>query len=99
MYLGVQAVLVKSFARIHQANLVNFGILPLIFADPADYGRFRQGDRLELPDVRSALAEGRPIRVVNATQGFAIEAQTRLSARDVRILLAGGTLNDVKTQS
>ncbi|MBC7235234.1 MAG: aconitate hydratase [Chloroflexi bacterium] len=96
MYLGVQAVIVKSFARIHEANLLNVGILPLVFADPADYHRFRQGDRLRLPDVRRAMQTNEPLRLINETQGFAVSLRYELSPRQVEIVLAGGLLNYYK---
>ncbi|MBC7256262.1 MAG: aconitate hydratase, partial [Chloroflexi bacterium] len=99
MYLGIQAVLVKSFARIHRANLVNVGILPLTFQDPADYARFRQGDRLRLVDVRRTLRAGEPVRVINLTQGFECLASAGLSPREVEVLLAGGMLNYIKQQA
>jgi aconitate hydratase len=97
MYLGVQAVIVKSFARIHQANLVNVGILPLVFADPADYARFAQGDRLRLSDVRRAMRAGEPLRLINETQGLTVEVRYDLPPRQVEIVLAGGLLNHTKT--
>ncbi|MHB0857422.1 MAG: aconitate hydratase [Anaerolineae bacterium] len=96
MFLGVQAVLVKSFARIHQANLINSGILPLVFADPADYDRLEQGDRLRIEDTYASLQAGRPMAVVNETRGYRFEATYDLSARQVDILLAGGQLNAIK---
>ena len=97
MYLGVQAVIVKSFARIHQANLVNVGILPLVFADPADYERFAQGDRLRLSDVRRAMRAGEPLQLINETQGLTVEVRYDLPPRQVEIVLAGGLLNHTKT--
>ncbi len=99
MYLGVQAVLAKSFARIHLANLLNVGILPLTFADRADYGRFRQGDVLRIADVHAALRQGRPIVVTNVTQGFDALTTLVLSERQVDVLLAGGLLNLIKSRS
>ena len=93
MYLGIEAVLVKSFARIHQANLINFGILPLTFVDPADYARWRQDDLLRIENVRQALVNGDPLTVVNVTRGVSIQARYDLSERQVQIMLAGGTLN------
>lgn len=99
MYLGIQAVLVKSFARIHRANLVNVGILPLTFQNPADSARFRQGDRLRLVDVRRTLRAGEPLRVINLTQGFECLASAGLSPREVEVLLAGGMLNYIKQQA
>lgn len=99
MYLGVQAVLVKSFARIHRANLINVGILPLTLQDPADYACFHQGDRLRLVDVRRTLQEGALIKIINLTQGFECRASANLSPREVEVLLAGGMLNYIKQQA
>jgi aconitate hydratase len=96
MYLGLQFVLTKSFARIHKSNLVNFGILPLTFANAADYDRLKQDDQLEIPDVRSLLPKGNRVTIKNVTQGYDFEAQFDLSPRQVRILLAGGLLNFTK---
>ena len=91
-YLGVRAVLVKAFARIHLANLINFGILPLTFVDPADHDRVAQGDVLEIQGVRTALAPGKTLRVRNATKGIEFEAAHPLNARQIEILKAGGLL-------
>jgi aconitate hydratase len=91
MYLGVKAVVAKSFERIHAANLVNFGIVPLVFADPADYERLEPGAPLTAEGWREALAAGRP--VVLRSGEVAVETRYQLSARQVNILLAGGLLN------
>jgi aconitate hydratase len=96
MYLGVRAVLAKSFARIHQDNLVNFGIVPLVFTDPADYERLEQGDELVIPDARTALHGGRLLAVHNRTQDQTYTVTHYLSSRQVSILLAGGLLNHVR---
>jgi aconitate hydratase len=93
MYLGIKTVLTKSFARIHRDNLVNFGILPLSFANAADYDRIKANDVLEIKGVRKALEENQPITLHNATQGFNIETSYDLSERDRKILLAGGKLS------
>ncbi len=93
MYVGVKAILAKSFERIHAANLINFGILPLVFVHEADYERLTQGDRLLIPDLRRSLAEGIPLNVKNADQDFLIEGAYELSDRQKKILLAGGALN------
>jgi aconitate hydratase len=90
-FLGVKAVIVKSYARIHRQNLVNAGILPLVFDNPEDYGRIAQGDRLEIQDVLAGLAEDRFV-VANRTKGFSFVARHGLSARQVDILKAGGAL-------
>jgi aconitate hydratase len=96
MYLGVRTVLAKSFARIHQDNLVNFGIVPLTFTDPADYERLAQGDELVIPDARVALRDGRLLAVHNRTQDQTYTVTHHLSPRQISILLAGGLLNYVK---
>ncbi len=91
-YLGVRVKLVKSFARIHKANLINFGILPLTFADPADYERLEQGAEVVIPGIRDALLGGVD-RVTVEMDGAAIEAVIDLSRRHREILAAGGLLN------
>ena len=93
MYLGIKAVLTKSFARIHRDNLVNFGILPLSFANAADYDKIKENDILEVKGVRKALEGNEPIVIRDTTQGFDIETSYDLSERDRKILLAGGTLS------
>lgn len=90
MYLGIKVVLAKSYARIHESNLVNFGIPPLRFTDPADCDTIQQGDRLELPEIRAALEEGRPIIVRNVTNGRGYWMTHVLSQRQVEMLRAGG---------
>lgn len=94
MYLGVKAVIVKSFARIHQANLVNFGIVPLEFELPNDYTTIEQGDIVEIADVREKLIEGDNAFILNnQKKGLALELNCSLTKRDREILLAGGLLN------
>jgi aconitate hydratase len=94
-YLGVEVKLVKSFARIHKANLINFGILPLTFADPADYDRIEQGARVVIPNLRSSLAGGAEALIVEIN-GQAVKAVLDVSDRHRQILLAGGLLNWAK---
>jgi len=98
MSLGVKAVIAKSFARIHWANLVNFGILPLVFAGEADYDRLNPDDDLEISEVRRALATGDPLRARNLTQGYEFPVRCSLSERQRQVLLAGGLLNFVRSQ-
>ncbi|MFA6434532.1 MAG: aconitate hydratase [Elusimicrobiales bacterium] len=93
MYLGVKAVLAKSFERIHAANLLNFGIAPLTFKDPADYAAVQAGDPLTCPDWRAAAAEGKPVMLANGRTGAVIECVCELSGRQRAILTAGGLLN------
>ena len=99
LYLGVKAVLVKSFARIHQANLINAGIVPLTFANEADYDAVEQGDTLELPDIRQRIADGDKLIVKNRTKGTEFEVLCPLSDRARDILLAGGLLNYTREQA
>jgi aconitate hydratase len=97
MYLGLRAVLAKSFARIHRANLVNFGILPLTFVDERDYDRVTQGDELEIASVRRAIEDSDSVRIRNRTQGYEFEAQHGLSPQQAKIVLAGGRLSYVQS--
>lgn len=96
LYLGVKAVLVKSFARIHRSNLINAGILPLTFANEADYDKISQGDVLSMPDVKACIQEGRDIVIENKTTGDKIPAKCDLTDRTKAIILAGGLLNYTK---
>jgi aconitate hydratase len=97
MYMGVKAVIAKSMERIHKANLVNFGIIPLTFLNKDDYEMIGQGDSLEIPGVRKALSgKGNKIKVVDKTKGKEFEATFDLSERDKKIILAGGSLNYIK---
>lgn len=99
LYLGVKAVLVKSFARIHRANLINAGILPLTFVNEADYDAIAQGDVLVLADVRKAVAEGKSqLTVVNKTNGAEIPVLCELTGRTKDIMLAGGLLDYTREQ-
>jgi aconitate hydratase len=94
-YLGVRVKLVKSFARIHKANLINFGILPLTFADPADYDLLQQGDEVVIPELRRALASGaESLDLVAGGRKMAVLLD--LSARHRQILMAGSLLNWAK---
>jgi aconitate hydratase len=92
MYLGVGAVIAKAIERIAQANLVNFAILPLVFADPADYDPIEQGDELRIEDLGKAIASGQTLTVRNATKGRDVTCQVRLAPRQRKILAAGGLL-------
>ncbi|KKL73108.1 hypothetical protein LCGC14_2078190, partial [marine sediment metagenome] len=98
MYLGVKAVLAKTYALVHQTNLVNFGILPLVFVKDGDYDRINVDDVLEIPDVRDAVGSGEVI-VRNTTQGYEFTARHNLSERQVEVLLEGGLLNHIKAHA
>lgn len=92
LFLGVKAIIAVSYARIHRQNLVNAGILPLLFEDRADLEKIAQGDRLELVNLHSSL-EGECVEVRNVTTGVRIRTRHGLSRRQREILLAGGALN------
>ncbi|HQB87408.1 MAG TPA: aconitate hydratase [Treponemataceae bacterium] len=90
MYLGVRAVIVKSFARIHKANLVNYGILPLVLSDPSVYDKLAMNDELTLSGIHSALKNGTPFTLVRKSDGLSFEANNDLDERTRKVLLAGG---------
>jgi len=92
LHLGVRAVLVKSFARIHRANLINWGIAPLEFDDPADYERLERDATLRVEGLRSALAEGRRVTIVDGRDGRRFQVRCVVTPRERDILLAGGLL-------
>ena len=98
MYLGVRAVIVKSFARIHRTNLINWGVVPLVLDNPEDFGGIERDDRLRLPGLRAALAAGERVRVENARTGVAFTASCVLTPREREILLAGGVLAHTKAR-
>ena len=93
MYLGVRAVIAKSFERIHTANLINFGILPLTFCVESDYDRIDQEDYLEISEIKRIIAENGKFLMRNKTKGTAFYVLCELSERQKQIILAGGALN------
>lgn len=93
LYLGIKAVITKSFARIHCANLINAGILPLNFENEADYDKITQGDELSLPNIKEEIEAGKPVMLKNLTTGESYELKYDLSKRQKDIILAGGLLN------
>ncbi|MBE6830108.1 MAG: aconitate hydratase [Ruminococcaceae bacterium] len=99
LYLGIKAVIAKSFARIHCANLANGGILPLVFKNEKDYDGIDQMDELELPDIRATIENGGTVLVKNLTKGTSFEADAILSDRQRKIVLAGGLLSYIKEQN
>ena len=94
LYLGVRAVIAKSWARIHKDNLMNWGIVPLTFAIPADYEKIAQGDVLEMPRLREELKAGKEVSV--KTKNGEIKAKCELSPRAIEMLLDGGLINYTK---
>jgi aconitate hydratase len=99
MYLGVKAIIAKSIERIHKANLINFGIVPVTFKEHSDYDNIEQGDEIEIPNFRSTIQQGGTLTVKNKTKGNEFEVDCDLSDRQKEILLAGGTLEYMKKQS
>ncbi len=94
MYLGVKAVVAKSIERIHRTNLINFGILPLIFMKPDDYQRLNAGDIVEIRDVEKAIAENSKLK--NKTKNVDIELKHDFTEKEKQIIAAGGLLNYIK---
>ncbi|MEL7623015.1 MAG: aconitate hydratase [Clostridiales bacterium] len=92
MYLGVEAVLAKSIHRIHRANLINYGILPLLFEQAEDYAGIEQGDLLELKDLAAQLRSEKRISIKNLTRNTVFYAISDLSPREIRLLEAGGLI-------
>jgi aconitate hydratase len=99
MYLGLKAVIAKSIARIHYANLINFGIVPLTFADKNDFDKIAQGDVLQIPNIGEQLKQGARVKIKNVTEGIEIELQHTLTPRQIKIVLAGGLLNEIKHEA
>ena len=99
LYLGVKAVVAKSFARIHCANLANAGILPFTFKNESDYDTIDQMDELELPNIRTAIANGGKVILKNKTKGTEIELEPVLTERQRDLVLAGGLLNYTREQN
>jgi aconitate hydratase len=95
-YLGLRAVIAKSFARIHWQNLINFGILPLAFSDPADWDRIDANDTLVLKDVRQALEQEKNIKLFNETQNQLMDVSYTLSDRQIQMILAGSLINVIR---
>lgn len=96
LYLGVKAIVCKSFARIHRQNLINNGILPLEFVNEGDYDSIDQGDELVLENIREVIEKGLDIKLKNKTKGTEIPVKCELSERGKNMILAGGLLNYTK---
>ena len=95
-YLGLRAIIAKSFARIFWQNQINFGILPLTFVDPEDWGRIDQKDVLSIPDVRNAVQRGTPLSVINKTKDQSYEVEHAMSERQVQMILSGSLINLIR---
>ncbi len=99
LYLGIKAVITKSFARIHCANLVNAGIIPFTFKNSEDYDKISVNDELCLPEIRDVISNGKTAVLVNKTTGEKYELDYQLSERQVQIILAGGLLDYTRENS
>ena len=99
LYLGIKAVVAKSFARIHVANLINAGILPLTFKNAEDYDKISQFDELEFNDIKNNIVNDKPVILKNKTTGEIYEVIPQLSSRTKDIILAGGLLNYTRENS
>lgn len=99
LYLGIKAVIAKSFARIHCANLINAGIMPFTFADGSDYDRIDTDDTLALEGIREKIADGKPVTLKNLTKGEEYALNYDYSDRQAAMILAGGLLNYTKNLS
>ena len=95
LYLGVKAVIAKSFARIHKANLINNGIIPLEFKDAAVYDKLDMLDDLKMENIQDALVKG-VVTVENVTKNFKFDVQADLTEKEIAVIKAGGRLNFVK---
>ncbi|MCH7494896.1 MAG: aconitate hydratase [Candidatus Marinimicrobia bacterium] len=98
MYLGITAVIVNSFARIHGANLINFGILPLLI-DPEDNDKIEQGDELEINDIHATLDSGEDFRIKNLSKEIEFSVKCDLSDLEKKVLKAGGRLAHTRSES
>ena len=98
LYLGVKAVIAKSFARIHMANLINSGIIPLVFENEKDYDLIEEGDELVLENIKTCILENKPIVLYNKTKNVYIPLSRTFFERNAEIIAAGGLLNYTKKQ-
>jgi aconitate hydratase len=96
MYLGIKAVIAKSFARIHRANLINFGILPLIFVNPEDYSKVEQGDILGASNLIKIVEGDQKYEIFNHTKNISFEVYSNLNTKEKELILSGGLLPYVR---
>src|SRR3989338_11286939 len=95
-YLGIRAVLAKSYARIHRKNLINFGVLPLTFDNPDDYNHIEQGDKLHMEDIHASLQNSTPILIKNATKGRTFRTTFSFSPHELESLMKGSLIAAVR---
>lgn len=98
MYLGLQAVIAKSFARIHRANLINFGVIPLLFIFDEDYFKVEQGDRILIQDIVEGIKGNQQFRVKNKTKNYTFEVSSNLNDKEKELILNGGLLPYIKAK-
>ncbi|MDC7126642.1 MAG: aconitate hydratase [Spirochaetales bacterium] len=99
MYLGVKAVITKSFARIHKANLINFGIIPFTFSDASSYDKISEGDIIVIENLRENVKNTKKLKAVNKTTGFEFEVEHDMADRQLEVILEGGLLNFTKNRN
>ncbi len=99
LYLGIKAVIAKSFARIHRANLFNSGIMAIEFIDESDYDKIDLGDNLVLPNILDEIDKGSDVTIINKTKGYSFKGRMELSDRQKEIVKAGGLLNYTKNKN
>ena len=97
MYLGVRAVIAKSIARIHKGNLLNHGIIPMVFEDPADYDKLEMGDELEIQDLLNQM-KTKVVEVQDNTKHITFKARLELSENELEVISCGGQLRYLKKQ-
>jgi aconitate hydratase len=93
MYLGVRTVIAKSIERIHKANLINFCIVPIVFAEPGDCDKIKPGDRLQIDKLLEAIKSNDEVKIIDKTGSFEFVGKLELCDRDRKILLSAGLLN------
>ena len=98
MFLGIKSIIAKSFARIHRSNLINFGILPVEFESKIEYEKIKQGDSLEIRNIKNLIKNKKEIEIINKTTGKNISCLLNLQEREKKILLKGGLLNYIKNE-
>lgn len=99
MYLGVRAVIAKAIERIHRANLINFCIVPIVFAEPGDYDKIKPGDMLQIDALLEAIESGDEVEIIDKTSSFEFVGRLELSERERRILLSAGLLNYTRNKT
>ena len=95
-FLGLKAVIAKSFARIHRQNLINFGVLALTFSNPSDWEKIDRDDELKIPEVRDAIQKGTRVKVINATKNQEYQTEHSMSVRQIEMILEGSLINVVR---